>query len=342
MDLASEGQSLLHLRAAGIAPGPKRAGETGLSLSFLSDLLEKHLYDAGVMTLAVLGSRAALAGPILNEALNFLRKERRIEVRGPTTDEFGLRYALTERGRASAQDAVARSGDIGPAPVPLGVYAEVVRAQSVRDRVVTRERMHAAFSDVILDTAVLDQLGPALNSGRAIFVYGAAGTGKTYVTQRLSRLLDDSVLVPHAISVGETVIELFDPSVHFPLGSAAADVLLDEGYDPRFVLCRRPLVISGGELSAEMLEVQFDSATRRYRAPLQLKATNGMFIIDDMGRQRVAPQVVLNRWIVPMEQGIDYLTLPTGQHFAALLDLILVFSTNLRPDELGDDAFLRR
>ncbi len=342
MDLASEGQTLLHLRAAGIAPRPKRAGETGLSLSFLSDLLEKHLYDAGVMTLAVLGSRAALAGPILNEALNFLRKERRIEVRGPTTDEFGLRYALTERGRASAQDAVARSGYIGPAPVPLGVYAEVVRAQSVRDRVVTRERMHAAFTDVILDTAVLDQLGPALNSGRAIFVYGAAGTGKTYVTQRLSRLLDDSVLVPHAISVGETVIELFDPSVHFPLGSAAADVLLDEGYDPRFVLCRRPLVISGGELSAEMLEVQFDSATRRYRAPLQLKATNGMFIIDDMGRQRVAPQVVLNRWIVPMEQGIDYLTLPTGQHFAALLDLILVFSTNLRPDELADDAFLRR
>ena len=342
LDLASTGQTLLHLQAASVAPRPKRVGETGLSLSFLSDLLEKHLYDAGVMTLGVLGSRTALAGPILDEALSLLRKEGRIEVRGPTTDEFSLRYALTERGRSSALDAIARSGYIGPAPVPLGVYTEVVRAQSVRDRVVTRERMHAAFTDVILDTALLDQLGPALNSGKAIFIYGAAGTGKTYVTQRLSRLLDDSVLVPHAIAVGETVIQLLDPSVHLPVGNAESGVLLDEGYDPRFVLCRRPLVISGGELSAEMLEVQFDPATRQYRAPLQLKATNGMFILDDMGRQRVAPQVVLNRWIVPMEQGIDYVTLPTGQHFAALLDLILVFSTNLRPDELADDAFLRR
>jgi hypothetical protein len=342
MDLASEGQTLLQLRAAGIAPRPKRVGETGLSLGFLSELLEKHLYDAGAVTLAVLGNRTALAGPILDEALSFLRKEGRIEVRGPTTDDFSLRYALTERGRSSAQDAIARSGYVGPAPVPLAVYAEVVRAQSVRDRVVTRERMHAAFTDVILDTAVLDQLGPALNSGKAIFIYGAAGTGKTYVTQRLSRLLDDSVLVPHAISVGETVIQLFDPSVHLPLGNAASGVMLDEGYDPRFVLCRRPLVFSGGELSAEMLEVHFEPATRGYRAPLQLKATNGMLIIDDLGRQRVAPQVVLNRWIVPMEQGIDYLTLPTGQHFAALLDVILVFSTNLRPDELADDAFLRR
>lgn len=341
-ELVAEGHNLLNLRAACIAPRPKRVSETGLSLTFLCDLLEKHLYDAGVVTIATLGSRTALAGPILEEALRFLRTEGRVEVRGPTTDEASLRYALTERGRSSARDCLARSGYIGPAPVPLDSYTEVVRTQSVSERVVTRERMHDAFTDLVIDPALLDRLGPALNSGKAIFVYGAAGTGKTYVTQRLARVLDDAVLVPYAIAVGEAVIQMFDPAAHSRFGKAASGLLLDEGHDPRFVLCRRPVIIAGGELSAEMLEVQFDPATRQYRAPLQLKATNGLFIVDDMGRQRVAPQVVLNRWIVPMEEGLDHLALSTGQHFTALFDLILVFSTNLRPAELADDAFLRR
>ena len=341
-DPLAEDHNLLNIRAACIAPRPKRVSETGLTLTSICDLLEKHLYDAGVVTIATLGWRTALAGPILDEALRFLRKEGRVEVRGPSTDETSLRYALTERGRSSAQDCLARSGYIGRAPVPLVAYTEVVRSQSVRARVVTRNHMREAFRDLIIDPELLDRLGPALNSGKAIFVYGAPGTGKTYVAQRLSRLMDDAVLVPHAIAVSGAIIEVFDPAVHRPYGNVKSSMLLDEGHDPRFALCRRPAVIAGGELSAEKLELQFDPITRRYRAPLQLKATNGMFILDDMGRQRVAPQVVLNRWIVPMEEGLDHLALPTGQHFTALFDLILVFSTNMLPTDLADDAFLRR
>jgi hypothetical protein len=329
-------------RVARLAPRPKCVADTGLRFNVICDLLEKHLHDAGIVTLPALGRRSALAGPILEEALAFLRREGRVEVRGPSPDEATLRYALTERGRASAQDAFARSGYLGPAPVPLEAYSQVVREQSVRDRLVTRELMRAAFTDVVLNAEMLDRLGPALNSGKAIFVYGEPGTGKTYITQRLSRLAGDTVLVPHAIAVGEAIIQIYDLAVHVPVAVPSSGVLLDDGHDPRFVLCRRPLVITGGELVPEMLEVQIDQATRQYRAPLQLKATNGMLIIDDLGRQRVPPQVVLNRWIVPMEEGRDYLSLPTGQHFTVLFDLILVFSTNLKPADLADEAFLRR
>jgi hypothetical protein len=335
-------QYTIVLRAACIAPRPKTIAETGLSTGFLSDLVEKHLFEAGVLTLGSMIKRLALAGPILEEVLNFLRREGHVEIRARTFDDHGLRYALTERGRGSAEAALARSGYVGPAPVPLDVYTEVVRTQSVRDHLVRRERMHAAFADVVLDPAVLDRLGPALNSGKALFIYGAAGTGKTYITQRLVRVLDEAALVPHAIVVGDTVIQVSDPAVHIPLQSQEPGLLLDDGYDPRFVLCRRPLVMAGGELTADMLEVQYDPATRQYRAPLQLKATNGMFLLDDLGRQRVPPSVVLNRWIVPMEEGRDHLRLQSGQHFSVLFDLVLVFSTNLDPTELTDEAFLRR
>jgi hypothetical protein len=330
-------------RAGCIAPRPKTVAETGLGLTFLGELLEKHLFEAGVLSLGPMIKRTALAGPIIEDILNFLRREGRVEVRARIADDHGLRYALTDRGRASAQASFARSGYAGPAPVPLDIYTDVVRTQTVRHRLVTRDRMLAAFHEVVLDQNILDRLGPALNSGKAIFVYGAAGTGKTYITQRLIRLLDDAALVPYALAVGDSVIQVLDPAVHVPLHtSSAAQVLLDDGYDPRFVLCRRPLVMTGGELTADMLEVQFDPDTRRYQAPLQLKATNGMFILDDLGRQRVSPQVVLNRWIVPMEEGTDHLKLHTGQHFSVLFDLVLVFSTNMDPAELADDAFLRR
>jgi hypothetical protein len=330
-------------RAGCIAPRPKTIAETGLGITFLGDLLEKHLFEAGVLTVGAMVKRLGCAGPIVEDILNFLRREGRVEIRARTADDHGLRYALTERGRASAQVALERSGYIGPAPVPLAVYTEVVRTQTVRDRLVRRERMHEAFADVVLDRSILDRLGPALNSGKALFIYGSAGTGKTYITQRLIRLLDDAALVPHAVAVGDAVIQLFDPALHVPLHAAEpSTLLLDDGYDARFVLCRRPLVMTGGELTADMLEVQFDPATRRYQAPLQLKATNGMFILDDLGRQRVPPHAVLNRWIVPMEEGTDHLRLHSGQHFSVLFDLVLVFSTNLDPDELADEAFLRR
>ncbi|MBM0106082.1 hypothetical protein JM946_15215 [Steroidobacter sp. S1-65] len=327
---------------AQIAPRPQTLAATGLPLAFLCDLLEKHLFEGGVLSMRELVIRSALSGRLLEELLGFLRKEGRIEVRAQQGDTPGLGYVLTERGRGSAMASLMVSGYVGPAPVPLERYVETVRMQSVRSRRVTRARMSAAFSDTVLDPAMLDRLGPAMNSGKAIFVYGAPGTGKTYISQRLARLFDDTCLIPHAIAIGDTVVRIFDSSVHRQFQDYSPVVMLTRGHDPRYVLCRRPLVVTGGELTTDMLEVQFDPATRQYRAPLQVKANGGMLILDDLGRQRVAPNIVLNRWILPMEEGIDYLSMNTGQHFRTPFDVILVFSTNLRPSDLVDDAFLRR
>jgi hypothetical protein len=325
-----------------IAPRPQTLAATGLSASFLSDLIEKHLFEGGVLSMRDLVTRTCLSGRLLEELLGFLRREGRIEVRAQQADDHGLRYGLTERGRGCAMASLIVSGYVGPTPVPLAHYCEVVRMQSVRKRNVTREQMQAAFSDTILDPALLDRFGPALNSGKAIFVYGAPGTGKTFITQRLARLFDDTCLIPYAIAIGDTVVRVFDPSVHRQYLESTPLVMLNRSHDPRYVLCRRPLVITGGELTADMLEVQFDPTARQFRAPLQLKANGGMLILDDLGRQRIPPATVLNRWILPMEESIDYLSMNTGQHFRTPFDVILVFSTNLQPQELVDDAFLRR
>jgi hypothetical protein len=325
-----------------VAPRPQTLAATGLPPAFLGDLLEKHLFEGGVLSMRELVVRTALSGRLLEELLGFLRKEGRIEVRAQQGDTPGLCYALTERGRGSAMSSLMVSGYVGPAPVPLDHYVAAVRMQSVRGRRVTCERMTAAFADTVLDPAMLHRLGPAMNSGKAIFVYGAPGTGKTFISQRLARLFQDTCLIPHAIAIGDTVVRIFDSSVHRQFQDSSPLVMLTRGHDPRYVLCQRPLVITGGELTTDMLEVQFDPATRQYRAPLQVKANGGMLILDDLGRQRVAPNILLNRWILPMEEGVDYLSMNTGQHFRTPFDVILVFSTNLQPRDLVDEAFLRR
>lgn len=329
-----------------LAPRPVRLEDTGLRDTFLADLVSKHLLEGGVLTMSELTARLTLAGPIVDTIMNFLRKEARVEVRGPATGDAAtsLRYALTERGRAAALDALLRSGYVGPAPVPLEMYERITRAQTVHDRSVTREAMAAAYSDVVVREEMLDQLGPALNSGRAIFIYGPPGTGKTYLTQRMARVFPQATLVPYAVAVNETVIEIFDPMLHRPMetGLANPNMWLETGFDTRLVACQRPVIISGGELTADMLDVHYDAETRHFQAPLQLKANNGIFIIDDMGRQRVAPETVFNRWIVPMEEKKDYLSLGAGRHFSVPFDVVLVFSTNLHPTDLADEAFLRR
>ena len=207
-----------------------------------------------------MGKRLAVAGPILEDIGPSRRKARGNLL--CTSDDHGLRYALTERGRTSAQAALDRSGYVGPAPVPLKVYTEVVEMQSVRNRLVTRERMHGAFIEVVLDPIGSRSPGPAFNSGKALLAYGAPGTGKTYITQRLARLIDDAALIPHAITVGDAIIRIFDATTHVPIQNTEPSMLLDDGHDPRFVLCRRPVVATGGELSADMLEVQFDAVAR--------------------------------------------------------------------------------
>lgn len=324
---------------------PRSVAETGLSEPLLIDLLCKHLYDAGSLDTARLMERMALAGPVLDELLGFLRKDGRIEVLGQAAGGgSGLRYALTERGRGSARDALARSGYIGPAPYPVERYRELLRAQTIHHGGVTREEMQAAFAGVVLHNGMLDQLGAALNSGRAMMIYGPAGTGKTFISSKLIRLFGEAIWVPHAIAIGEAILEIFDPQVHKRVDdeSARPSLRLDQGNDRRLILCGRPVVLTGGELTMDQLDIRYDPYTRQYQAPLQLKASNGMFIIDDMGRQRMAPAELLNRWIVPMEEKKDFLNLGGGRHCELPFDLILVFSTNLNPLQLADEAFLRR
>ncbi len=327
-----------------LAPRPVTLAQTGLTITFLADLLSKHLASAGVLSFSQLIERLAIAGPIVDQVLQWMRKEGRVEVRARLGADTDLRFGLTGRGREEALDAQMRGGYIGPAPVPLAHYASVVQRQSVHSTRVTRAAMHLAYRDVVIEPTLLDQLGPALSSGRSLFIYGAAGTGKTFIAKRLANALPGLALVPHAVAVNETVIRLYDPLSHLeiePLASRSR-VMLEHGHDPRFVLCERPVIVSGGELTAEMLEVHYNVATREYNAPLQMKANNGLLLIDDLGRQRIAPQTLFNRWIVPMEERRDYLTTGAGQHFTVPFDLVLVFSTNLDPAELADEAFLRR
>ncbi|WAG77314.1 AAA family ATPase [Metapseudomonas furukawaii] len=326
-----------------LAPQPRTIRDTGLADNFLGDLVCKHLHDAGVLDLPHLVERLALTGAVLEEILAFLRKDGRIEVLGQAGGQ-ALRYGLTERGRSSARDALARSGYIGAAPFPISAYRSLLKLQTIHHGRITARDMRTAFHGVVLAEAMLDQLGVAMNSGRAIMIYGPAGTGKTYISSRLIRLFAEAIWVPYAIAINEAVVEIYDPQVHQRLDDRpdANKLLLDEGIDRRLLCCKRPIVITGGELGMEQLDIRYDPFSRLYQAPLQLKASNGLFIIDDMGRQRMAPAELLNRWIVPMEEKRDFLNLGGGRHCELPFDLILVFSTNLNPLELADEAFLRR
>ncbi|TFH85591.1 AAA family ATPase [Billgrantia azerbaijanica] len=332
--------------AARRAPRPGTVAETGLSLLYLGDLLVKQLFEQGVLDLHQLSRESALAGSVVEEVGRFLREEGRVEVRGQA-ESGALRFGLTDRGRASALEALNRDGYSGKAPVTLEEYSARVHEQALCEVGIHRETVRKAFADTVIDPALLDQLAPGLHSGRAMFIHGHAGTGKSYIARRLVRLLEGEVMVPHAILVGGKAVRCFDPAVHHSLEDPsetppAAQLYLGNGHDPRYVRCHRPCVVTGGELTMERLEVQYDAATHIHQAPVQLLANNGMLVIDDLGRQRMTPTELFNRWIVPLEERCDFLALANGYHFSVPFDVALVFSTNLDPLSLADAAFLRR
>lgn len=322
---------------------PKTLADTGLREELLQSLLLKQLVTNGVLDLAELAAAMCLPGQIVEAIAAPLRKDGMLELLAPKGGTGPSRFNLTERGRNAAGAALMRSGYVGPTPISLAHWTALVDQQSVHRQKVTRESLTATLEGVVLDERKRAQLGPALNSGRAILVYGPAGTGKTFICKRVLPALGGQILMPHAIAVGDEIVGLFDPSLHEPVHRETATSLsLDEGVDPRLIECQRPVAITGGELTLDMLEIDYDANNRQSNMPVHAKATNGMFIIDDLGRQRTPVAEIFNRWIVPLEEQVDYLTLGSGRRFRMPFDMVLIFSSNLDPADLADDAFLRR
>lgn len=338
-------------------PQPRNVEETGLPLGFLTDLVLKFLYYGGVMT----GVQAADAmglpfSGVVENVISFVAEERLVEMRGGKG--FGrasFSYTLTERGREVAREAVKRSSYTGRAPVPLDQYASLIRLQMQELPFVTREMLIEHFGNLVLPSFFFDRIGPAVNSSRSLFLYGPPGNGKTTVAEMVSSILGGEVFVPHAIEVDNQVIKVFDPLSHHPIDldnpvrpppvrgmKKPSNKKSGPEFDKRWLLSRRPSVMVGGELTLQTLDLIYNSNTQFYEAPFQVKANGGMLLIDDFGRQRVHPTDLLNRWIVPLEKRVDFLTLHTGKKFEIPFDQLIIFATNLDPKELVDEAFLRR
>jgi predicted ATPase with chaperone activity len=270
-----------------------------------------------------------------------LRKEQLCEVKGMSIGSH--RVAATNAGKHRGSELLALNQYAGPAPVSLPDYSTRVGMQSAKHSKIQPSDIMRAVYPLVLDQEILLRLGTAVVSGASIFLYGPAGTGKTSLASRIPDIYNDSVWIPYSVEIDGQIIAVYDPGVHksAPLNAMVDDPDLEES-DRRWVLCRRPCVVTGGELSAEMLDLQFNSVTRYYTAPLQMKANNGVLLLDDFGRQRMRPEELLNRWMTPLDRGIDFLTLAGGKKFELPFDLFVVFATNLDPLELADDAFLRR
>ena len=337
-------------RGALLPRAPQTLEDTGLPNSFLVELVAKTMFQLGLTRLTELSAQLCLPAAVVETVCQFMRRETLLEVLRRGQNDADMQFDLTQAGRARAGDWLQRNGYVGPAPVTLEAYTERVQAQSVTHQSITATEVHAAFADLVVPMALLDLLGTAVNSGRPMMLYGEAGSGKTYLAERLQRLLGGPVAVPHAICVHGEVIRVYDAQTHHvlpdpaaaPRGLAASGLDSRTRPDLRWVLCQRPCVVAGGELTLDMLDLSFDVRAGYYEAPPHFKANNGLFIVDDLGRQAITPRALMNRWIVPMDRRHDHLMLRNGGKFSVPFDMVLVFSTNLAPAQLEDAAFLRR
>lgn len=317
-------------------PAPESIAEVGVPKAVLEDLALKTLHIAGSLSLLELASKMRLTYGVVDDLCRRFRTEQLCELSGMNGNVPQL--AITSRGRTRALELFSVNQYVGAAPVSSETYAHVVRQQSVRNFEVHASDVLRAFSDLVLDDSMLKKLGTAMNSGSSIFLYGPSGAGKTSIATALSRVLAlDPVWIPFAVEVDGQIITVYDRNVHIQANDA-----ISQSNDARWVLCHRPTVLVGGELTIEMLDLQLNPVTRFYTAPVQMKANNGALIIDDFGRQRLRPGELLNRWVVPLDRGIDFLTLAGGKSVQVPFELFVVFATNLNPTELADAAFLRR
>jgi predicted ATPase with chaperone activity len=315
---------------------PESLSDVGVPKSLLEDLALKTLHLAGSSSVRELATKMTLTLGVVDELFRRLRAEQLCEVTGMTGNISQI--AITSRGRTRALELLSMNQYVGAAPVSLESYIQLVRQQSVRSREIHMPEVRRAFSHLVLDDRMLRKLGAAVSSGSSIFLYGPSGTGKTTIATTLSRLFGlDPVWVPFAVEVDGQIISVYDRHVH-----ARTNDPIIQSNDARWVLCQRPTVLVGGELTVEMLELQLNPITKFYSAPVQMKANNGALIIDDFGRQRLRPEELLNRWVVPLDRRIDFLTLAGGKKVEVPFEVLVVFSTNLEPSTLADAAFLRR
>ncbi|MBJ6762292.1 ATPase [Myxococcaceae bacterium JPH2] len=320
---------------------PRTLEDTGLNATFIEELVLKALFFAGEMRGMDIAGRLQLPTALVDETIEGLRRQKYVDIRGGGSSGVGkstMIYQLTTFVTDVMRQILDRNRYNGPAPVPFQEWVAAVRRQTVRGNRITRARMEDKFGDLIIRDYIFDGIGPAMNSGRAIFFYGPPGNGKTAICQGMVNCFDEDIFVPHALLIDDFVVKIFDVNLHKPV----ADEPGAPAYDRRWVRCRRPLVVVGGELTLEMLDLVYTPEVKYYEAPFQMKASNGMLLIDDFGRQKVSPKDLLNRWIVPLESDVDILTLHTGKKVQVPFDVFAAFSTNLDPSDLVDDAFLRR
>jgi len=320
---------------------PKTIEETGLTASLVESLMLKYVSLIGSASGRQIADNVCLPMAILEPIYNSLR-QRQLFVHTGSAHLGDYVYTLTDQGRQRAKVAMEQCSYIGAAPVPLEDYLVSVDAQSVRAEAPRRAQLQKAFSDISIEPTFLDTLGPAINSGAGLFLYGAPGNGKTTLAKRMTMCFGQAIWIPRTLTDDGQFLKLYDAAYHEPMEAAGSGILKTTEHDRRWIKVRRPTVIAGGELTMDNLEIRHDPRSNVGEAPLQLKSNCGCLLIDDFGRQRMSPQELLNRWIVPLENRCDYLTLATGKKIQVPFDQLIIFSTNLEPSSLADEAFLRR